>query len=334
MAYDPAELRLPVWLLRLLERLIRLRLPIAPGWTIGLTRPGVMFVAAWLGVWAAALYSGNNLLYLCGSMMTALILAALAQSIGLLRRFPQMILPACQVGDVTIVRQMMAAPVKLAAVVDLSWSHAGETFALLARCADSAIRLDGRIRPKQRGLFDLQEMTLATSAPLGLFTIMLQRKHGGEMLVMPAPVAWSVGGSTVLAERNAVVEGDEWRDLRSYVAGDLISRVHWRKAAGDMQHWMVKRFSSSEATAETTLLRVDLRLPSAMDTSAFEQLLGRCWHWMQQDNAQRLILGQLQFDLSETSDYRQAMVAVASARPEADPACGTGGVLLSLVSQS
>ncbi|RMG81653.1 MAG: hypothetical protein D6712_15870, partial [Chloroflexi bacterium] len=74
MAYDPADLRLPPWLLRLFDALVRVRLPVGPKWRLGLTRPGVMYALALFGIWAAAFYSGNNLLYLCGSVLLAISL--------------------------------------------------------------------------------------------------------------------------------------------------------------------------------------------------------------------------------------------------------------------
>ena len=61
----------------------------------------------------------------------------------------------------------------------------------------------------------------------------------------------------------------------------------------------------------------------------FEQLLGRVWFWVKQQQAgARLLLGQDDFDLSDDEQYRQALKALAGATPESKPAAGSGGLLL------
>ena len=338
MAYDPADLRLPSWLVRLFDVLIRLRLPVARNWTLGLTRPGIMLIAAILGVWAAAFYSGNNLLYLCGAMLISVTVAAVTQAVRLLRRFPAMgdvKLPILQAGDVSVLRQAICLNTDMAAVVDITWASDAGRFNLLARCSAVSSQLQGRLLPKKRGLFAYKRVHLSTSAPLGLFIVELIRNQDDEMVVLPAPLAWSASNSMAFQQQGDLLlfhEGDEWSDLRSYVPGDPLSRVHWRKAAGNIREWTVKRFSTSESLASQHLLRVDLRLPDGMDDDDFERLLGRAWFWIkeQQQTGTRLILGQSEYDLSDEMQFRHALKALAEVMPEVRPAAGDGGLLLSL----
>ncbi|MFQ5519112.1 MAG: hypothetical protein ACE5E3_03825 [Mariprofundus sp.] len=148
MAYDPADLKLPPWLLKLLDGLIAWRMPLAPGWLFGMTRAGVMFIAAMLGIWAAAFYSGNNLLYLCAAMMTAMLLAACLQAIQLLKSFPPLPeLPMLQAGQATLLRlpfsDATAFTVPGSAIVEINWQNEAGRFLLSGRCSSAKIRMDG-----------------------------------------------------------------------------------------------------------------------------------------------------------------------------------------------
>ena len=247
MAYDPAELKLPSWLLKLLNALIGLHLPVAPGWQLGVTRPGVIFVAALLGVWAAAFYSSNNLLYLCGAMMLALMAAAVAQAVLLLRQFPglQDTLPLLEAGQATALRQPLPAVDRTefspdvqntAAVVDVSWRQGDHKFALVWRSVGRRMHLSGALHSYCRGVFHTAALQLHTSAPLGLFVLACQRHDPFDMIVLPALLPWDggAGGLPVAsgfdADGERGDEGDQWRDLRAYAPGDALARVHWRKA--------------------------------------------------------------------------------------------------------
>ena len=335
MAYDPADLRLPTWLLKLLDRLVGLTVPVGRNWRLAMTRPGIVFAAAWFGVWVAAFYSGNNLLYLCGAMLTAVMAAALYYGARLLREMPAISLPLLQAGDVSVIRQPLPGRADMAAVLSLSWSNPAGDFDLAARCTSEGSQLIGRLRPKRRGLFERQRLRLATAAPLGLFELSLSRDEASEMAVLPAPLPWQQDVQSMQQATNPQLfarEGDEWFDLRNYVPGDALSRIHWRKAAGDWQRWAVKRFHSPEAGREGLLLRVDLRLPAGRDSDDFDELLGRAWFWVRQarDAGGRLVLGQHYFDLIDEGQYRQALRALAAAVPESQPAADSGGLLLSL----
>ncbi|RMD96147.1 MAG: hypothetical protein D6816_19315, partial [Bacteroidetes bacterium] len=183
MAYDPADLRLPPWLLRLFDALVGVRLPVGPNWRLGLTRPGVMYALALLGIWAAAFYSGNNLLYLCGSVLLAISLMALGQGAGLLRRIrlPDS-LPELEAGRPRVLRQPVHLPATASAAIDLAWENEAGGFRLLLKRDPEGWRLQGRLRPMRRGVYRAFPLA-ATEAPLGLFRLERRLHEAVEMLV-------------------------------------------------------------------------------------------------------------------------------------------------------
>jgi len=338
VAYDPADLKLPPWLLKLLGGLIRLRLPVAPDWTLGMTRPGVMFSAALAGIWAAAFYSGNNLLYLCGAVMLVLMLAAISQAAWLLKLFPavQGELPMLEAGRVTVLRQPLtdqhSTGLNISAIVDICWQHAGDRFALAGRCSKRQIRLDGKLHANHRGLFRIPDWQVNTSAPIGLFVLTHMRHDPLELIVLPAALPWLPASAVLSVIDFSSGEGDEWRDLRAYAPGDALARVHWRKADGDIKNWVVKRFGSAAHDTQQSLLRVDLRIPTGMGEAAFEQLLGRACAWVKQHQhtVSTLILGQVEFALTQPIQYKRALKALAAAQPQSQSPMGQGGLVLSL----
>jgi len=327
MAYDPAELKLPRSLLFLFDFLIRIRLPVWPGWHIGTTRAGALFMAAMLGVWAAALYSGNNLLYLCGAILLSLLAGALWIAVRLLNQVPRLapFMPEfSEAGTTAILHRELPLRCSGAACVDVSWQGKHPATAVI-RYAPERCFLAGRLPAMARGISGYSAQRLETEAPLGMWRLEYDRQDAWQWAVLPVPVAWSGAGLELQCGDETHREGDEWRDLRAYVRGDPMSRVHWRKAShGD---WCVKRFGDSCATAQQKLLRVDLRGQAG---SAFEQLLGKAFFWMRSCPQGMLMLGCQTFDLSDAAQIGRAMLALAEAVPETVPPAGEGGVLLSM----
>ncbi len=112
-----------------------------------MTRPGVIFVAALTGIWAAALYSGNNLLYLCGAALLALAAGAIWRGIRLLHGLPnlQAQLPLLEACAARVLREplRMQQPDSPAVIAVKLPDEGGELFsryALQIRCAGGQAR--------------------------------------------------------------------------------------------------------------------------------------------------------------------------------------------------
>jgi uncharacterized protein (DUF58 family) len=334
MAYDPADLRLPPWLLRLLDWVVRIEAPVFSGWRIGVTRPGALYLGALMGIWAAAFYSGNNLLYLCGAMLFALAAAALVRGVQLLRRAPELgpALPEyVEAGRREVLQGVAPLLTDDAAMVDVKWHAADSILTGRLRLAGKGA-LTGYFFSEARGcaLFSRQE--LSTSFPLGLWRIIRLQQQQGKLLVMPRSVPWH----DAQEELRRLEQGDEWYGLREYVSGDALSRVHWRKVTSADAGWTVKRFDRSEPHDQQQLLRVDLRLPSGMDEKKFEHLLGKAWYWFQEQlphlkDGDLLVLGQEVFNLGDHQARDAAIEALACAEPDLSAPIGSGGVFLSLM---
>jgi uncharacterized protein (DUF58 family) len=336
MPYDPSDLRLPPWLLRLMDLLVRTELRFG-AWRLGLTRPGALFLATMLGVSAAAVYSGNNLLYLCGAMFVAFGSAGLISGMRLLRRIPS---PSPFMPDHTmagvghVLRESVPVPYPFPALVALTWEGNGHTsISLGLRMEQGTVVLSGAMRAERRGIYRLRRLRLETSAPLGLWRLVLVREEGWDWVVVPAPVV--VHGGYAAAGQVADMAGDEWRDLRAYVPGDPRSRIHWRKlpaGSADPGQWLVKQFASPPHQDQPSLLRVDMRLPEGAPAAALDGLLAQAVSWLLQPpvrepDARRIVVGSVESGHADPGIWR----LLAGATPQTDPPAGQGGLLLSLV---
>lgn len=330
MAYDPADLRLPRWLLGFLDALIRLRLPLGFNLHIGMTRPGVLLTAALLGIWGAAFYSANNLLYLCGAMLTSLAVAAVVRGRTLLRRLPTLAdfpLPLLEAGEASVLRESLPHGDEAVGIVDVSLQCPPLHPELQLRVEPQRVTLQGWLHPERRGVFSIGRECVSTAAPLGLYSLSLTRGSTVQLVCMPAAVVWSDAGRFA----RQLQEGDEWRDLRAYASGDPLGRIHWRKATLEPKDWAVKRFARHEADEADETLSIDLRLPEGVPETAFERLLGKAWFWLQSRQSGHMIIGRRSFDVADPAARAQAMLALAEASPETLPPVFSGGLRLSLV---
>ncbi|MDX8410659.1 MAG: DUF58 domain-containing protein [Mariprofundaceae bacterium] len=329
MAYDPADLKLPGWLLSWLEKIIRIRLSVAPSWCMGLTRLGAVFLLLAAGVVGAAVYSGNNLLYLCGTMLIAFGMAAAGSAYLMLRYPPDLarIMPeSIGAGAAFNLRQAMDWHPALGAMVDVTWEGEGVQACFDIRCTNENSLVIGQMPRLIRGMYAFNKQIFGTEAPIGLWRIERCRDESWLLAVLPEPIVWAGSGSAAgSGEQAKRGEGDVFSDLRAYVPGDMPTRIHWKKAIdGD---WAVKRFTSSGSPLHDCLC-VDLRAQPGLE---FERLLGCVYSWMLNHPTLRLVLGQEIFELGEPAGWQAAIMALAAAQPEHAPPIESGGMLLSVI---
>jgi len=333
MAYDPADLKLPRWLLVFFDWAIRLRLPVWPGWHAGMTRSGTLYASTMMGVMAAAFYSGNNLLYLCAAMLVSLAIAAFVHGVFALLSVPDFstCMPETSTaGGVTVARHILAGKTATSAIIRAAWQGNGRNEECTIRLAGETALLI-RLSAPRRGLFSFSSLLLSTEAPLGLWR--LERRldtASWTWAVIPeaAPIFSLPFHRPYHTGEPGSHEGEEWRDLRSYYPGDMPSRIHWRKATAsewDTGTWMVKHFAQPEASGTDAMLRVDLR---GHPGPAFERLIRQVVSWVQEHPEGRLILGRKEFDLGRESLHQPVWQAIASAQPEPSPPAGDGGIVL------
>ncbi len=284
---------------------------------------------------AAAVYSGNNLLYLCAAMLAALALLGVIHGVRMLARAPDV--ARWMPGFATAGR-----PFALRAVFPCAQAHGPAR--LVCRWSDDGAKvrvgayldggravLEGMLPAMARGVHVFDSPWLETAAPLGLWR--LERRAAGAewaWAVLPAPEVLPAAWHAALASGSGALagEGDEWRDLRAYAPGDPLARVHWRKSAGaglaETPAWLVKRFGAGPEPWADTLV-VDLRAPAG---PAFERVLGQARGWVEEERGAWLVLGRKRFDLRDADGLRQALRAIAAARPEARPPAEARGFVL------
>jgi len=332
MAYDPADLRLPAWLMSALDRLVRLHLPLGSGWTIGLTRPGAIFLATQAGVVAAALYSGNNLLYLCAAMLLSMGGLALIRGFLLLRLIPDLCVFMPQVSTAHSVllvhREIAVVRSPFAAYVHAQWEGEGCSAGVPIHCSKVTLT-QLRMPVPDRSLLSFSRLRVSTEAPLGLWRL--------SRVIQTSGWTWAVvPESTNLPAlmRAGLPESGEWQDLRAYSRGDAPSRIHWRKSAhGSAFDWVVKRYANREAMQARQVLRVDLRGSPGAD---FEKLMAAVATWMRMYPDGQLLFGSQAFDLADAGEQLQAWRSLAAASPDNAPLVdnapptGSGGMLLSV----
>lgn len=96
-----------------------------------------------------------------------------------------------------------------------------------------------RVMLRERGTLRFLPMTWRRSDPLGLFRWTHRVDHGGEVLVGPAVVPLDEQARAALerlrpraqARRTSRTDPFELRDLRTYIPGDDLRRVHWASSA-------------------------------------------------------------------------------------------------------
>jgi uncharacterized protein (DUF58 family) len=106
---------------------------------------------------------------------------------------------------------------------------------------------------KQRGRFQLGPVTATSGDPFGLFRRRIFMSSSSEMLVLPCvlPItnfALFTGGlpGRGRSSRRALQATTNATTIREYVAGDALSRIHWRSSAHNNK-LMVKEFDLDPA---------------------------------------------------------------------------------------
>jgi uncharacterized protein (DUF58 family) len=247
-----------------------------------ITPEGKVFILITFGVGAAAINTGNNLLYLALCMNLSLIVVSGFLSEWTLRRVLLSVRPASEA---------FAGREAFLAVTCSTSGKRFPGFSLSAR-----LRIDGEsvtvrfpdiaagtaatrvvpFRAVRRGRTTSASGTLSTRFPFSLFEKSLEMAVPADLLVYPGPLPQDTrdAGAPVPGPSESPWCSGRWgafpRGAREHLPGDPVRDIHW-KASARMGRWMVKERESESAPA------VDLRVPVPCPPEAFEKRLsGAC----------------------------------------------------------
>jgi len=254
----------------------RIRLPRR----LRVTFEGKGFLLLTLGVGAAAINTGNNLLYIALSMNLSLIILSGILSEWCIRGVSVQIRPASEAfaSRESLLAVTCSAAGKRFPAMSLSVGIAVEGTRLVARFPEipaggSATRVLSFL-PKRRGGLSPVSCAVSTLFPFALFEKSMDAAVKSSLLVYPAPsgagepaagrTAPDPSGGTAPAGR----KGTAIRGAREHMPADAVRDIHW-KASARMGKWMVKEREREAAPVS------DLRLPAHSEPNEFERLVSR-----------------------------------------------------------
>ena len=261
---------------RLRERLVRLRSWFRAPRRLSFTRAGWLFTLGALAVGVAAIPTGNNLLFLVlGSMLGFISVSGwlseqTIQRLEIERRIPRGVTagkPFRMGYRIRNHKRRMpshAVEIREAQLVALDARTKPAWLSTLPGAGVTSVRAE-HVVPK-RGVYVLDELTLATGFPFGLFRKERDLRLPGMLVVWPRSdrilrEARTPGPpqrrSGQLAGGTAGSRG-EFRNLRDYRAGDDPRDVHWRSTARLGQP-LVREYERERADALWICLDQDRR---------------------------------------------------------------------------
>lgn len=203
-----------------------------------------MFVLVTLGVGAAAVNTGNNLLYLVlGLMLSLIVLSGVLSDLVLWSIRARRALPA---------RAFAGSPcvIELALANDKRWlpsfsievedqaeaEHTDRRCYFLKVAARAEQVAAYRRTPSRRGVLVLSRFRLSTRYPFGMFEKWRLIEDRAELLVYPAlvPVVAPEIEDSLSADDRGLVRrghGPEVAGLREHRDGDDARAIHWRRTA-------------------------------------------------------------------------------------------------------
>ncbi len=242
------------------------------------TREGRFFVLVVVGVGAAAVNTGNNLIYLVLGLMLSLIIVSGVLSdlvlIGLqvTLRFPE----HARVGQPCEIevhchnkkRRLNSYTLEMEVVADDG--NSSVVHAMVIRPKERIVEI-ARMTPKSRGLWHFGPVRVSTGFPFALFTKTRIRSHPGHVVVYPKRVQVARAHSRFEANPDAQSseldgQSTDTLYLREYRDGDEIRRIHFRKSAA--RGTLVTRSMSREVEREVETLLEDMSPRNVVDFEA------------------------------------------------------------------
>lgn len=240
MRFLPLSIRLP-------------RFPIA----IKFTREGFVFVLLSLAIGAAAVNTGNNILYLIFSLMLGfIIVSGMISRRMLLGLKPEIDFPdnlfagVPSVCHVSVVNRKKALP-----SLGIRFSIDQQSFPKTDRYffyipAREGVHGFTSIRFLKRGVFSLHEMELQTRFPFSFFTKI--RRYTSEQKVRVYPALYRLSEEVLSRAAEGLLLDSPYRGeshqllhLRDYTPFDSSNRIHW-KASAKMEKLLIKEYQREQ----------------------------------------------------------------------------------------
>jgi len=241
-----------------------------------LTRSGLLFFLAIVGIGAVAINSGNNLLYLVFStLLSALIFSGLLSVANL--RHVSVSLDAADdvyagrpVRLIVRISNMGSFPLFFASVA-LRVGSASSTLSVPFAGSHAAVELPLTLTLPVRGRIDGLWAEIASTFPFGIVQMRVQVPVTGDLVVYPhvQPVvvpSQQERGEYRLERARAGGDGDFF-SLREYREGDDARRIDWKVSARRGEPYIVEREARHQ---QETLFYLDTARHSWLDGQAFE----------------------------------------------------------------
>jgi uncharacterized protein (DUF58 family) len=240
------------------------------------TRFGTFYILFSLAVGAAAINTGNNLLYLMLGLLLGFIIISGFLSDSCLWGLDVTFEPvgdfyAGQAAEWDMTARKSWFPAVIAQV-ETFWRD-GETtrnlFFWVPRYGTAQQKIS--LTPPQRGLLQLDHLRYATRFPFGLFEKSRQRKMDLSWVVFPRirllPLSLLRAAGAVFSDQPAQRKGPGATpfDLREYQVGDSSKRIHWKSSA-KLGQMMIVEMEEESGMSQNVLVT---RWPESEDFISF-----------------------------------------------------------------
>ncbi len=264
------------------------------------TREGKWFLLITVGVGAAAINTGNNMLYLALSMNLSLIILSGVLSEWCIRGVSVRVRHAAEAfatRDSLVAVTCMSRGKRLP-VLSLSCSVAIDGVPCVVRFptvpAGGSVTRIVTYRPARRGAVSQASGTVATLFPFALFEKSAEIAGDVSLLVYPRPGEGESGDRA--AEDGAPAEGaaaagrmgPSIRGIRDHKPADPVRDIHW-KASARFGRWMVKEREKESAPAAE--LRLALPAPPDELERAVSRACALVLVWEREGRPYRILAG-------------------------------------------
>lgn len=315
----------------LLDRLGTIRSRVGPPRQLKITREGWFYGLFTLGVGAAAINTGNNLLYLVlGLQLASIVISGMLSEAAIsgleLRSLGGRDARAGeQAGWLVALRKKRGrVPSYTLTLTAADGPARGAMAGVLRLAVGSEEAVELRYVPERRGRFVARKLTISTRFPFGLFEKSRELEVEQELFVYPRRGAAPLPVGQPRPEEGArpsqrAGRGPELLQLRPWAPGDPLGAVHWRKSA-QLGNWVAA--TREREQAPTVELKVDLRTRAdPTDLARLEQQLERAASGaeaaLDQGLSVALQLGSARMEVpADSAGRRRLLRALAAAEPE------------------